>query len=180
MHDMRRDFRNYLKYAKKHLLQAEEAIQRNENPESFLIPSVILAWSAIELFVNNRCSDLNSLPDDMFQMHEKAFLLEKRLYFENKGAKIGKFILQGTEYQTLENKIFFLLSKLGTRDATRLKGGVLWEKFEEFKNLRDSLVHPRREKQVELTTDKVSQHIDTAKELIKEISKRIWKKSIDL
>lgn len=177
---MRRDFRNYLKYAKKHLSLAEDSVQRHENAESFLIPSVILAWSAIELFVNNRCSDLNSLPEDMFEMHEKAFLLEKRLFFENKGAKIGKFILQGTEYQTLENKIFFLLSKLGTRDATKLKGGVLWGRFEEFKDLRDSLVHPRREKQVELTPDKVRQHIETAKELVQEISKRIWKKKINI
>ena len=108
MHNMRRDFRNYLRNAKKHLALAEEAIQKHEDAEWLLIPSVILAWSAIELFVNNRCSDLNSLPEDMFEMHEKAFLLEKRLRFENKGAKIGKFVLEGNEYQALENKIFFL------------------------------------------------------------------------
>jgi hypothetical protein len=116
----------------------------------------------------------------MFEMHERAFLLEKRLHFENKGASIGKFTLKGTEYQALENKIFFLLSKLGTRDTTRLKGGTLWGRFEEFKDFRDSLVHPRREKQAELTADKVKQHIETARELIQEISKRIWKKSINI
>jgi hypothetical protein len=177
---MRRDFRSYLKYAKKQLALAEDAIDKHENAECFLIPSVVLAWSAIELFVNNRCGDLNSLPEDMFETHEKAFLLEKRLRFENKGASIGKFILEGTEYQTLENKMFFLLSKLGTRDATKLKGGTLWGRFEEFKDLRDSLVHPRHEKQAELTPDKVRQNIETATELIQEISQRIWKKKIDI
>ncbi len=177
---MRRDFRNYLRNAKKHLALAEEAIQKHEDAEWLLIPSVILAWSAIELFVNNRCSDLNSLPEDMFEMHEKAFLLEKRLRFENKGAKIGKFVLEGNEYQALENKIFFLLSKLGSRDATKLKGGTLWGRFEDFKKLRDGLVHPRREKHTNLSPEEIRQHIDTATELIQEISKRIWKKKIDM
>jgi len=177
---MRRDFRSYLKNAKRHLVLAEDAIQKNEDAEWLLIPSVILAWSAIELFVNNRCSDLNSLPEDMFELHEKAFLLEKRLRFENKGAKIGKFILEGNEYQALENKILFLLSKLGSRDATKLKGGTLWGRFENFKELRDSLVHPRREKYTKLSPDEVRQHINTATELIQEISKRIWKKKIEI
>ena len=70
---MASNFREYLRYSKKYLSLAEDAIQRGENAEWFLIPSIILAWSAIESFVNNRFSDLTSLPDEMFEMHERAF-----------------------------------------------------------------------------------------------------------
>jgi hypothetical protein len=129
--------------------------------------------------VNNRCGDLSSLPEDMFEMHERAFLLEKRLRFADSGANIGKFVLEGNEYQAIENKIFFLLSKSGSRDATKLKGGTLWGRFEDFKCVRDSLVHPRRDEQADISPEEVRKHIETSQELIQEISKRIWKKKLD-
>lgn len=174
-----RDFRDYLRFASKYLDLAEDAIQKDENVEWLLIPSTILAWSAIESFVNNRCDDLNSLPGDMFELHEKAFLSEKRLRFVDSGTNLGKFVLEGGEYQTLENKIFFLLSKQGTQDTTNLKGGVLWQSFREFKEVRDSIAHPRRETERELTPKNVGDYIETAKELISIISERIWKTRID-
>jgi hypothetical protein len=170
-------FREYLRYAKKYLSLAENAIERREDAEWLLIPAIIIAWSAIESFVNNRCSDLNSLPNDMFQLHERAFLLEKRLRFEDKGANIGKFVLEGQEYHTLENKIFFLLSRMGSK-KTELKGEILWVRFQKFKEVRDSLVHPRKSRQPDLQPDDVRNHIETAKELIQEISKRIWRKPL--
>ena len=176
---MASSFREYLRYSKKYLSLAEDAIQRGENAEWLLIPSIILAWSAIESFVNNRFSDLTSLPVEMFEMHERAFLLEKRLHFIDSGADIGKFILAGNNYQALENKIFFLLAKLGDKDATNLKGGTMWGKFEAFKNARHSLVHPRRHKELELQPEEVAKHIDTAQELIQEISQRIWNTKLE-
>jgi len=99
-----RDFREYLGHAQKYLSLAEDASQRHEDAEWLLIPAIILAWSAMESFVNNRCGDLSSLPADMFELHERAFLLEKRLRFVDSGANIGKFVLEGTEYQALESK----------------------------------------------------------------------------
>ena|SRR3989339_300743 len=176
---MHSDFRKYLRYANKYLALAEDAIQRHEDIEWLLIPAIILAWSAIESFVNNRCGDLNTLPHDMFELHERAFLLEKRLRFVDSGANIGKFVLEGQEYQALENKIFFLLSKLGSKNATKLKGETLWGRFQALKEVRDRLVHPRRDRQQDLIPEDVRNHIETAKELIQEISQRIWKKKID-
>ncbi len=178
--DMRKiysGFREYLSYANKYLSLAEDAIERHEDAEWLLIPAIVIAWSAIESFVNNRCSDLNSLPNDMFELHERAFLLEKRLRFVDKGANIGTFVLEGQEYHTLENKIFFLLSRLGSRSTT-LKGQTLWWRFQQFKEVRDSLVHPRKSKQPILRPEDVRKHLETAKELIQEISKRIWKKPL--
>jgi hypothetical protein len=173
-----REFRDYLKYARKHLSLAEEAAKKQDNTELFLIPAIILAWSAMESFVNSRCEDLNSLPNDIFELHERAFLLEKHLRLQDSGDKIGKFILEGSEYQTLENKIFFLLSKMGTKGAASLKGGTLWQRFKTFKDVRDNLVHPRRFKEINLKVQDVKENVDTAQELIQEISERIWGKKI--
>ena len=105
--------------------------------------------------------------------------MEKRLQFMDSGADIGNFVLVGNNYQALENKIFFLLAKLGAKDATNLKGGILWGKFEAFKNARDSLVHPRRYKEPDLQPEEVEKHIDTAQELIQEISQRIWNTKLE-
>ena len=175
-----RSFREYLRYASKHLASAEVAIQEHANPEWHLIPSIILAWSAIEAFVNNRFSDLKSLPENMFELHERAFLLEKHLRFVDSGSEIGKFILEGNEYQATENKIFFLLSKLGSQDTSGLKGGELWQRFRDLKDIRDSLAHPRIDNQPELRIDDVRNHIETAKDLIQLISERIWKARLNL
>jgi hypothetical protein len=67
---------------------------------------------------------------------------------------------------------------MGTRGATRLKGGTLWQRFKTFKDVRDNLVHPRRRKAINLKVQDVNDYVDTAQELIQEISERIWEKKI--
>lgn len=174
-----REFRDYFRYARKYVSLAEDKVRYQEDVEWLLIPATILAWSAIESFVNNRCDDLNSLPADIFELHERAFLQEKYLRFEDKGTDIGKFVLEGNNYQALENKIFFLLAKMGSRDATALKSGALWFRFKAFKDARDSLAHPRRDTEIILNIQVVYDFIETAQGIIQEISERIWKTRLD-
>lgn len=171
-------FREYLHYAKKLQNLAEDKIQEQENTDWLLIPAVILAWSAIESFVNNRCDDLSSLPRGLFELHEIAFLQEKRLRLEDSGINIGKFSINGKDYQSLENKIFFLLSKMGSQKVSNIKGGTLWQEFISLKEVRDNLIHPRKDIEITLEPKDVKKHIDTAQELIQMISKNIWKKRI--
>lgn len=174
-----REFRDYLRYARKYVSLAEEKAQNQEDVEWLLLPATILAWSAIESFVNNRCDDLNSLPSDMFELHERAFLQEKNLRYIDNGKNIGKFVLKGNNYQALENKIFFLLAKMGSHDAYALKGGALWSRFRSFKDVRDGLAHPRRGTETVLNIQGVCYYIETAQELIQEISERIWKTKLE-
>ena len=54
----------------------------------------------------------------------------------------------------------------------------MWQKFEKFKDVRDSLVHPRRDKVVNLTKEKVEEFIETSKHTIQLISKNVWKKEV--
>ena len=168
-------YREYLEYAERCLENAD-----NDDPNSkwFLIPACILAWSAMESFVNNMLDDFASLNQETFDLHERAFLLEQRLTFVNEGKSIGQFILEGKEYRKLEDKIFFLIAKCGGVGLKNVKGKTLWQKFENFKDVRDSLVHPRRDKDVHLTEKNIAEFIETSKLIIQLISKNVWKTEV--
>lgn len=167
------DFRDYLEYAEKYLDEAKEKESAIKNLDKFLIPATILAWAAIESLVNNMLDDFSSLHKDTFELHERAFLLEKKIRFVDNGNNIGIFELEGTDYRKIDDKIFFLISKFG-KNLTIKKGTGLWQRFSEFKEVRDNLVHPRRTKEVKLSINNVMNYINTAKELIKLISKNVW------
>lgn len=153
------NFRQYLDYAERYVQKAELEKERNSRSDIdwLLIPATILAWTAIESFVNNRLDDFGSLPEDMFALHERALLLEKRVRFCDSGEKIGTFTLEGTEYRKLEDKIFFLIAKFGKKDSHNIKKDVLWIRFLEFKDVRDSFMHPRtsKEKEIDINTVKI-------------------------
>lgn len=172
------DFRDYLNYAEKYLMRAEDDIEKSIDAYWLLIPATILAWSAIESFVNNRLDDFDSLPEGIFALHEKAFLTEKRVKFIDRGDKIGQFVLEGTEYRRLEDKIFFLIRKFGKPGIRNQKGEILWQNFQDFKNARDTLAHPRRDKEIDLDVAKVRKFIEISKEVIQLVSEHVWNKKI--
>jgi hypothetical protein len=167
-------YREYLDYAERSLLSAQK---HEPSTQWLLIPATILAWSAIESFVNNMLDDFASLQQNMFELHEQAFLLEKRLRFVDHGDEIGQFVLEATEYRKLDDKIFFLIAKCGGRDIN-VKGKTLWQEFQYLKDTRDALVHPRRDKDVALTNEMVESFIETSKSIIKLISRNVWKSEV--
>ena len=112
-------FREYLTYAEKHLMLAEDEIEKGKDATWLLIPSIILAWASIESFVNNILDDFSALPDEIFELHERAFLLEKKLKLVDSGAKIGQFVLEGSEYRRIEDKIFFLVAKFSSTNHAK-------------------------------------------------------------
>jgi hypothetical protein len=174
------DFRDYLNFAEKQLMLAQESSSKFVDPNALLIPATILAWSAIESFVNNRLEDFGSLPETRLQLHERAFLLEKKVKLVDSGERIGQFVLEGTEYNRLEDKIFFLISKFGGRGTTKVKkGDQLWQRFKKFKDTRDALIHPRQKRSIPLSISKVQQFIDTTKDIIRLISEKVWRKKIE-
>jgi len=171
------NFRDYLSYAETYLHLAEEKKQLSSDTKWSLIPSTIMAWTAIESFVNNRLDDLSSIPKDL-ELHEKAFLLEKRIRFNDRGSQIGEFNLEGAEYRRLEDKILFLLAKSGANTHSNIRGESLWQKFEKFKETRNAIVHPRLDKEFELNIEIVKGFIKTAKDIIQLISEHLWSKRI--
>jgi len=151
---------------------------QSTNNNWLLIPATIMAWTAIESYVNNRLTDINSLPKS-FELHEKAFLLEKRLHFHDSGEKLGEFSLEGSQYRRLEEKIFFIIARTRYENKEKFKGNILWNNFQDFKETRDGLIHPRGDQDVELTMEKVSHFIQTSKDIINVISKNLFGKEAE-
>ncbi len=172
------NFRDYLEYAEKYLRNAQKEIESSHDVNWLLIPAAILAWTAIESFVNNRLDEYGSLPEKLFELHERAFLLERRIRFNDSGDNMGTFSLKGDEYRRLEDKIIFLIAKFSTRKERNPKGESLWKNFQDFKFVRDGLLHPKREREINLSIDKVETYIRTAKQIIKLVSEHIWHKKV--
>lgn len=172
-------FRDYLSYAERYLRLAEDELESSSGVDWLLIPATILAWAAIESFVNNRLSDYSALPEDLFELHERAFLLEKRVRFIDRGDEIGQFTLEGTEYRRLEDKIFFLIAKFSSQGSHSVRGKSLWQDFRRFKEDRDTLMHPRWDKDISLEVERVRSHMETSKKIIQLVSRHIWNKEVD-
>lgn len=168
-------YREYLDYSDQALLAAKKD---NVHQEWLMIASTTFAWSAIESFVNNMLDDFASLPSNLFELHERALLLEQKLRFVDRGAQIGLFILEGKEYRRLEDKILFLITKFGGKDNKNIKGETLWQEFENLKNMRDALIHPRRSDGKNLDIEQVEGYIETAKSVIQLVSRNVWKKDV--
>lgn len=171
------NFRDYLDYAEKYLRNAQKEIESGDI-KWLLIPATILAWTAIESFVNNRLDEYGSLPESLFELHERAFLLEKRIMFLDSGDSMGTFSLKGDEYRRLEDKILFLIAKFSTKKELNPKGESLWKNFQDFKVVRDGLLHPKRERQIDLDIKKVETYTATARQIIQLVSEHIWNKKV--
>jgi hypothetical protein len=172
------NYRDYLDCAEKYLLLAEHEDEQAADVTWLLVPSTILAWAAIEAFVNNMLDDFSSLPPDLFELHERAFLLEKRLVFVDRGDRVGQFDLGSREYHRLADKIFFLIAKFGIPAGQNIRGDSLWNDFLEFKVARDGLVHPRRSKEVFLSIAGTRRFIGTAKRIIQLVSQYVWGREV--
>lgn len=68
---------------------------------------------------------------------------------------------------------------MGSQGVNNIKGGELWQRFKSFKDVRDSLVHPRRDREIDIKAHDVKVHIETTQELIQMISEHIWRKRLD-
>ncbi len=88
-------------------------------------------------------------------------------------------MLEGTEYNRLDEKIMFLIAKFSKNIDQNIKGKTLWQDFKEFKKVRDSLIHPRRGKEIFITIKSLKKHIETSKAIIQMVAERVWKRPIE-
>jgi hypothetical protein len=168
------NYRDYLSYSEKYIQLAEE---ESIDKLKFLIPSILLSWIAIESFINNIMDDFSSLPEDLFELHERSLLIEKKVIFVDHGDDMGKFKLGQTEYRRLEGKILFLITKFSNLNKL-YKGEVLWQNFEDLRDTRNKILHPRRNTELELTVEKAYEYLETSKKIIQFVSTNVWHKKI--
>jgi len=168
------NYRDYLSYSEKYIQLAEE---ESRDKLKFLIPSVVLSWTAIESFVNNIMDDFSSLPEDLFELHERGLLLEKKVIFVDSGNNMGKFKLDQTEYRRVDEKILFLIAKFSNLNKP-YKGETLWQKFEDLWDTRNKILHPRRSTELKLTIEKAYKYLEISKNIIQFVSTNVWHKEI--
>jgi hypothetical protein len=128
-------FEDYLQDSHHFLAIAERTAKEGDTREArrYFRASVFCAFGAMEAFVNYLADSFGkakSIPP-----HEILFLMDSALVFsKNKG------FIEKTEFHRLEDKLRLLISKfVAGFDFDSLS----WNKFKEFKDLRDSLVHSR-------------------------------------
>lgn len=168
------NYRDYLSYSDKYIQLAED---ESVNKLKFLIPSILLSWIAIESFINNIMDDFNSLPRDLFELHERSLLIEKKVIFVDRGNDMGKFKLGQTEYKKLEEKILFLITKFGNLNKP-YKGELLWQNFEDLRVTRNKILHPRKNTELGLTVQKAYKYLEISKNIIQFVSTNVWRKRI--
>jgi hypothetical protein len=172
------NFREHIEFAERYVSLAED---KPDSQRAWLtVPATIMAWIAIESFINNMIDDFASLPKDMFSLHEMSFMLEKPIKFIGKGENLGKFEIEHnrSEYRRLEEKIYFLIAKFSSK-ATAYKGSSLWQNFEKLQGHRNILVHPRKGSDNAPSLEQAEQYIKTSKEVIQFVSQHVWSKDID-
>jgi len=168
------NYRDYLSYSEQYIQLAED---ESYNEIKFLLPSVLLSWIAIESFINNIMDDFSSLPKDLFELHERGLLIEKKVMFVDHGNDIGKFKLDQTEYKRLEEKILFLITKFGNLNKP-CKGESLWQKFENLRVIRNKIVHPRKNTELGVTVREAYKYLEISKNIIQFVSTNVWRKKI--
>lgn len=97
--------------------------------------SVFYAAGAIEAFVNYIADSFAKA--ESLTPHEISFLNDKILFFS---ADTGKLV-EKTVFHKLEDKLKFLLRKFV---LTFNFGSPIWSKISEFRDFRNSLVHPKK------------------------------------
>ena len=103
--------------------------------------------------------DFAALPERLFSLHERAFLEERAVEFVE--------------------KIMFLIAKFG-KGTTIDKGSAGWQKFEDSKDKRNKIVHPRKDESVDIALQDARDALDVARDVIRVISRSVWGKEADL
>ena len=167
-------FEEYLRDADCFFTRAEEAARKanEKDARSFYRASVFCTSSAIEAYVNyigDSFAKAETLPP-----HEIAFLNDKVIYFStDKGAALEK-----SEYHKLDDKLRVLMRRFVADFDFK---SASWSGLMDFKNFRNSLVHPR---QVEDETPLADYRMKIRKGLggiigvMNSVSKGIYKKPL--
>lgn len=129
-------FEEYLQDSYEFLSIAERLYKESNYREArrYYRASVFYAAGAIEAFINYIADCFAK--GESIPRYEVSFLNDKALIFT-----VGKGLREKVEFHKLDDKIKLLMKRFVPGFDFQ---GLSWVKFMEFKELRDSLVHPRQ------------------------------------
>ena len=131
-------FEEYLQDAQIFLGMAREAARENDDRSArrYYRASVFYTAGAIEAFLNYIADSFAKASN--LTPHEIAYINDKNLYFAPEKLKM----MERTEFHRLEDKLKFLIKRFSP--DFNFSKNLDWTKLMEFKDFRDSLVHPRQ------------------------------------
>jgi hypothetical protein len=157
--------------------QAENAQKSSTIQERYSTASILFSFIALESFINDVMSDFTVLPTGLLTAHELGFLAERVVELADSGVNAGKFeITNKRRYHSLEYKIMFLVARF-SKDTVD-KGSSLWQQFQQMKDIRDFLTHPRKDTPLIVTPADAEKAIEVAKDIIQLVSKKVWGKKV--
>jgi hypothetical protein len=166
-------FEEYLQDSYEFLSLANQYASTSQNREArrYYRASVFYCAGAIEAFVNY-IGDAFAKADNITQ-HEIAFLNDRALVFS-----VTKGLTEKIQYHRLDEKIRLLINKFipGFNFST-----PVWSNFLEFRQFRDSLVHPRQVDDETTTADyrkRVTEGLKSIIELMNIVSKALFQKPL--
>lgn len=165
-------FEEYLQDSYMFLVKAQEAAKASNDREArcYYRASIFYAAGALEAFVNY-ISDSFVKAETLTRL-ETAFLSDKVLTFDK-----GKLV-EKVEFHRLDGKLRLLLNKF-VQDFDF--SCATWSHLMEFKDLRDSLVHPKQsedEKEIASYQKQVSIGLTAIIQVMNNISEGIFKKPL--
>jgi len=165
-------FEEYLQDAYGFLLIAQKSTDSREARRYYRAAAFYIA-GAIESFLNYVAQSFAHAAT--LSPHEIAFLNDKNLIYSPDKLKV----LEKTEYHKIEDKLKVLIKRF--LPALDLGRTTWWSELQEFKDFRDSLVHPKKsEDETDINTynTKVSSGLRATIQGMNEISKGIFKRPI--
>jgi len=106
-----------------------------QKARTYIRASVITSFAALEALVNALLTLIDTVED--LDLHERAFVQEKRVEFGDK----GYFEIKGHRSSPLKDKISFLYWRREGKPIP--KSNVVWSSFINATKLRNKLVHPK-------------------------------------
>jgi len=165
-------FEEYLQDAYEFLAIAENS-KEDRGARRYYRAATFYTAGAIESFLNYVAESFAHAQN--LTPHEIAFLTDKNLSFSPDKLKVVEKI----EYHKIEDKLKVLIRRfLPTLDLGKTSW---WSELQEFKDFRDSLVHPRKsEDETDVATyhEKVTSGLRATIQGMNEISKGIFKRPI--
>ena len=169
--------KTFIKDSRYFLKEAKNNSSSNELRLRFIKASIIASWSTLEGWLNCISYQFGTfLSRRQIELHEKAFLLEKKLELRNGKWKISN----SDDFQRVEDKILFLLNRFGPHEFD--KTSKLWSDFQKIKRIRNGLVHPKTGKLEikDLTLKNAELAIETVITTLKMLTKKIYHKDLKI
>lgn len=124
-----------------------------------------------EGWINKTCDDFASTSQSL-SLSEVSFLIEKKVEIKN-----GEFVISKIDkYETTENKLEFLLRKFSNYKID--KSRIHWQNYRLSKKVRDSIMHPKKNRNSKISIRNAQTNLDTLKYFLELLSKKLYNKKL--